>query len=1859
MADPGTTGTGTGGGTTPLWQEWMKQALTNGKLKKDGNITEVLRARLDALFVKLKEELNTGEARETKGLCADMDQLVKRRMGNEDASLKVLCKGMVGVRYFVSGLKTQNKKVQVEQNIEDADWYPRCLVGMVALSEIYGDHCDLGRVINLFQTQMDAELKGHLNKGSSSAHSSYFDKCKNITPEDITLGKSILGSEIKTWVQEDKGRAKAYETEKKEYDRLKTKAPAAPGLIAPKNSSALRVGGVMHDADSLCKSSAGSERTSDERKQQLQKNTGSMAKFFGMNVGTTQGSSGNASNPFDALVDENLKLEQNTLENVLKTAFDASTGEVNTNKINDVVKNITNASHQVQAENCIHQKKDNGKDPKPLCDRLRCMKYLWTQTDPPSGQAGGTTTTKDFWEEKVRALWKELSDEMVQANGTEAGIEDCEEVSNGNNGSGKRDATHSEKTACNYLYAGFNKLYEGPTPEAATTSARTTSSSPTGDVLKDNPSFRQTMGCFLLHSYAKYMKDKAICNIDKGIEKAFKLGDELSDGTANANCNTSSGKGPCVPCQWDKNNKLDSCLQNIRIIGTTGSEETAKKKVEDIFKEGNKDKNIPPMLSNINTMSTLCDHMECIASHLNSPSAQSTASTFWDATGEVHRLWQVLSTAMITEGETEQDDCGQMEDSTGTARLPTTPEKKACNYLHAGFTKLKKLSSSIKNDGTNYPTLHRDPSFAQTVGCFLLHSYAKQMEDKANCLVESGIKKAFETAGKDLKGGQCKWDDEEYDDCQITTIATSGTTKTKVKEKLNAVQSQITNTLTPTMKDMNETKSLCEKLQCAAGKWFNEHSKHNSGTPTPTKTWCEFWDGAVKNGLQNMFTAIQTTGTTNNTAVCEQFGDENPQSVERKACNHITAGLQHIKEISGNDQLLHQAVDCIALNMYADQIIKKSEDSCPIDKDKIEEMFKKWNNDNSCSGSGNNNCFKCTRHKDFSGCHLSVSDALVETTKNASCNENDKKNVQTQMNKFLNEDKKSPSQFISQVNSTLSTITDITKSSFCTQLQCAAKQYQAKSKNGGTPSWDELWEETGEVKLLWAELSTAMTNTNGNKDNGVQCDKMDDNGSGTGATGTGRTATKPEKKACQYLTLGFNKLKELPDSTTSQTIDDKILSKDPLLRQTVGCILLKEYAKKMEKESKCVINSGLKKAFETAGKSLIGGQCKWDDDDYGKCKISTTNTSGNTTQTAVKDKLTQVKDNIETTAKEILPKINEMKNLCEYIRCAGPKWFKNHSNVNSGTTKNTWCDFWGEEGVKPTLKAMFDNVAQNGIDKSKQTNSICNDFGDENPQSVERKACNHITAGLDYINTITGDTTTQNGNKDDDKFFKQSMMCAALNLYATKIREESNKFCPIDESKIKEMFAAGNGNKGSSCSISGGSVGNNNNCFTCERKEDFKDCDLLVDKELIGTSQPPDPNCNDNEENKKVQEKMNKLLQADLKMQPTLSTINKMDDNFCTQLQCAAKKWNSIKKKNLNPTWDDIESGAKDELTELIKQMTVGQTKSEITKYCNDKEWDNFGHKEKQTNKAACLLFAAGLKHIYTHGNGRVNGPSFGQTMGCLFLKEYAKQLQTMANKKKKGDSWVHPHCSIEDGINHAFGKSSEIMQDTSPCKDTNGTNSCFVCIQKKDDYKNCSIGTDKVQNKVEPLLQSEQSHMEKTLENTVCPILLTDLLTPFLPLAPVSIGLSAMAYYLWKYFGPLGKGGARFRRSPAEIPGPSVQEQVLDHADEGASHEYRLVKERKPRSAPTRTKRSGPVNRRTIIEIHFEVLDECQKGDTQLNQKDFLELLVQEFMGSKFMEEEQVPKEEVLMEGVLMEGVPMESVPMEGVPNLGSGLLV
>ncbi|ANQ10732.1 KIR protein [Plasmodium coatneyi] len=121
-------------------------------------------------------------------------------------------------------------------------------------------------------------------------------------------------------------------------------------------------------------------------------------------------------------------------------------------------------------------------------------------------------------------------------------------------------------------------------------------------------------------------------------------------------------------------------------------------------------------------------------------------------------------------------------------------------------------------------------------------------------------------------------------------------------------------------------------------------------------------------------------------------------------------------------------------------------------------------------------------------------------------------------------------------------------------------------------------------------------------------------------------------------------------------------------------------------------------------------------------------------------------------------------------------------------------------------------------------------------------------------------------------------------------------------------------------------------------------------------------------------------------------------------------------------------------------------------------------------------------------------------------------------------------------------------------------------------------------------------------------------------------------------YFASFGKRRKRYRRAYQVRGPPALEEQLLDPVDDqdDAAHAYTLVKQRKPRSTPKRRMkkrvpgRRGGVCRRMIIDIHLDVLKECQKGDLHSTKEDFFEILVQEFMGSEFMNEENVPMEEV-----------------------------
>ncbi|KJP84905.1 hypothetical protein AK88_05255 [Plasmodium fragile] len=127
--------------------------------------------------------------------------------------------------------------------------------------------------------------------------------------------------------------------------------------------------------------------------------------------------------------------------------------------------------------------------------------------------------------------------------------------------------------------------------------------------------------------------------------------------------------------------------------------------------------------------------------------------------------------------------------------------------------------------------------------------------------------------------------------------------------------------------------------------------------------------------------------------------------------------------------------------------------------------------------------------------------------------------------------------------------------------------------------------------------------------------------------------------------------------------------------------------------------------------------------------------------------------------------------------------------------------------------------------------------------------------------------------------------------------------------------------------------------------------------------------------------------------------------------------------------------------------------------------------------------------------------------------------------------------------------------------------------------------------------------------------------LVPYTPaIIPAVVGIGLIAFFLWKYFAYLAKR-RRTYRTVRDVPSPPLDEAILDHLQRGElpppDYGYTMSRDRPPASAAERRGRRQPrVNRRTIIDLHLEVLNECDAAEWESVKDDYLQILVEEFMG-------------------------------------------
>ncbi|KJP84946.1 hypothetical protein AK88_05424 [Plasmodium fragile] len=118
--------------------------------------------------------------------------------------------------------------------------------------------------------------------------------------------------------------------------------------------------------------------------------------------------------------------------------------------------------------------------------------------------------------------------------------------------------------------------------------------------------------------------------------------------------------------------------------------------------------------------------------------------------------------------------------------------------------------------------------------------------------------------------------------------------------------------------------------------------------------------------------------------------------------------------------------------------------------------------------------------------------------------------------------------------------------------------------------------------------------------------------------------------------------------------------------------------------------------------------------------------------------------------------------------------------------------------------------------------------------------------------------------------------------------------------------------------------------------------------------------------------------------------------------------------------------------------------------------------------------------------------------------------------------------------------------------------------------------------------------------------------------LIPAVVGIGLIALFLWKYFAYLDKR-RRTYRTVRDVPSPPLDEEILQHLQRGEpppDYGHTMIRDRQPASAAERRGQRPPrVHKRTIIELHLEVLNECEAAEWENVKDDYLQILVDAFI--------------------------------------------
>ncbi|ANQ08762.1 SICA antigen [Plasmodium coatneyi] len=869
--------------------------------------------------------------------------------------------------------------------------------------------------------------------------------------------------------------------------------------------------------------------------------------------------------------------------------------------------------------------------------------------------------------------------------------------------------------------------------------------------------------------------------VDKGNSKLHKISGEVKDSSIcqeEGELDQTTLKNLEITVSNDDSKDLS--LEDDKDTKTSGKVELEElvEKVQDAARENCKEK------------SDLCEKAKCVAKKLKTKTPGKSENEVWDDINtEATNMFEKIS----------QDGSKTVPpyciDSKPTSRIVTDPEERACQYITSGLQYIY----DIPEDGDE---AHKKENRAlkQTMLCFVLNAYADMLkkEVKSPCEVsEETIQQAF-TQGNNQFNKGCKEKkqdgtgycvkcerDTNYAKCEVSEKKLWD----EMKEKLfnGKERSEIQQTLTT----ISSLSNLCHRSQCVITQWSRDNST-TENRKWETDSWNDIKD-RIKPLADSMSKAIE-----NEHQYCNGMVGKN-----KEVCQYIARGLQHIYNIQGegkdgdkgehqqNYRLFKQTMACLILNEYGNLLKEKS---C-IDGSTLENAFNINGglHETACKDK-NNKCIQCK----WDTCsNFKIGDKDIDRPKIKKELENMKESNTRHIGIFWNND----------VNNQLKSLSED----------------MLKNKDSVDSDCNRI---------------PGLDNAN--------------------------------REACRFITAGLKHIYEIkrgrPQPGNDKEKEERKVDDNLIFHRTASCVLLNAFADRMIDQTKgqpCpVTEEEIKKMFNE-GNTNKEDWCKGTYANGGKmeCEVCerVPNLSceiGNKKEYNVKNKVDEMFNdkgkNVES--QNVLTTVNSINNaLCARANCVTINWFKDR---DEGGGKQNWCTYWDTD-----FKNRLMELSKDMTDSTKSMDDECKAFQGKggSDDDANKKACQLITAGLKHIYGIQKTAVKETDQTKKDKAekkavhnvqFEQVMKCILLNTYTNKITQ---KCTTVQEEKIKIMFDKGNAKMVEWCKGKG--PNGTGDCIKCERELTL-DCTLNVDSNLWR----PDNSCDIDKE--KVKEKVEELIEG-------------------------------------------------------------------------------------------------------------------------------------------------------------------------------------------------------------------------------------------------------------------------------------------------------------------------------------------------------------------------------------------------------------